>query len=162
MAGAVNSRLAILAARGVYRVVVLLDREDRADCPGDLATALIQALQPMCARQGVREVRVVIKDRMLENWLIADTGCIRQMKNRFRFSEGVLRKIEKDGADNQAAFDLLKRFAHKQPYSKVPDSMRIMERAQPLAIAGNSRSFRRLLRVLNHGTYSKQSKRPAA
>ena len=161
IAVAVSSRLAILAGRGAEKAIILVDRETRGSCPRDIAAELINAVQPVCARVGVADVGVVVKNRTYENWLIADVGGITAIRGRFRLTRGVIREIENDGADRQDGIAILKRAARKEAYTKVSDSVRIMSRANPLAIAGNSRSFRRFLRLLNHPVYADQSRRPA-
>jgi hypothetical protein len=55
---------------------------------------------------------------------------------------------------------LLKRAAQGDAYEKVQDAKRILERADVLRLATNSRSFRRFLRVIEHPTYREQSAAP--
>jgi hypothetical protein len=161
MAIAVSTRLAILGGKKIDRAIVLIDRENRGDCPSKIAQELAGALQPFCAQFRIMEVEVSVKDRMYENWLIADTGCFQNMRGRFRIPDSASKAIAKDGSDRHEALNLLKRAAWKTQYSKVDDSMRIMQRATPLGIAENSRSFRRFLRLLRHPTYTGQSRNPS-
>ena len=48
-------------------------------------------------------------------------------------------------------------FRHPHSYSKVRDSKIILAAADPLKIAENSRSFRRLMRIIGHELYRSQS-----
>jgi hypothetical protein len=51
---------------------------------------------------------------------------------------------------------------HKaEDYNKTKDAPGITAKLDPLAMALNSRSFRRLLRCLGHPDYASQSARPA-
>ena len=57
--------------RGAGRVIVLIDREDGNECPGQLA----ERIRSVLAHKSVgADVRVVIKNRTYENWVIADIG----------------------------------------------------------------------------------------
>jgi hypothetical protein len=58
-------------------VVVLLDRETQNQGPAEIAAALEREF----ARKayGV-PVRVVVKDRQFENWLVADLDALRQCR----------------------------------------------------------------------------------
>lgn len=55
--------ITILAGKGVDRVIVLIDREDRAECPTELALQVQRAI----AKRTAVPVRVVVKDRCFEN-----------------------------------------------------------------------------------------------
>jgi hypothetical protein len=103
---------------------------------------------------------VVIKNRMFENWLVADVEAVKIQRARFRLSTAAERSIVPNKADNVAALEVLKTAAVRTSYSKVPDSQRILERADIQRIAANSRSFRRLLRVVGHPGYAGQSRLP--
>ena len=62
--------------RGHSKVVVIIDREARSDCPGEFAQRvrgeLVCQLEAQYGYQGSPPVSVVCADRTLENWLIAD------------------------------------------------------------------------------------------
>jgi hypothetical protein len=160
IASCVRSRVAILSGRGAERIVVVLDRETRDECPGEIARALASALQTVCDESATIELRVVVKDRMYENWLIADTDSLTRQRARFSLADGVVRQIRRDKADGLDALEVLKGAVRRGQYEKVVDSIRIMSKADPLAIATNSRSFRRFLRLIDHPSYLSQSKRP--
>jgi hypothetical protein len=146
-----------LAARGASLVIVTLDRESRDECPGELASSIADILTRSCAV----DVAVVVKNRKLENWLIADMDALAKHPARFRVSKTVRRKVSPNKADACDALTLLKSMTINKSYNKVPDSQLILGTADPLTIAANSRSFRRLLRVLGHPAYSTQSRHPA-
>jgi hypothetical protein len=148
--------LLVLRAKRADQAVVLLDREDIDDCPGDRATELADELN----RPGIIPVVVVLKDRMFENWLVADTRAFRRQPARFKVTTGLKRRVEPNKADQVDAIAWLQQ-ATAGRYEKVADAERILKLAEPRAIAANSRSFRRLLRVLGHPDYGMQSKNPA-
>jgi hypothetical protein len=76
-------------------------------------------------------------------------------------SQAQLRQIAPDRADSiPDAESLLKAAARKPGYNKTRDAVEIMMKADMLRIAENSRSFRRLLRCVNHPRYADQSKEP--
>jgi hypothetical protein len=155
-----SARLREQEARRAGLVILLLDREDRAECPGELAIQLEAALR----RQGEWncEVRVVIKDRMFENWLIADVGALRAQPARFNCDGAAMRAIAKSGADAVPAHAFLKQWTRNDAYRKTKDSVRILEHADPLRMAATSRSFRRFLHLLGHPAYADQSRLPAS
>ncbi len=51
-------------ARNVELIVVLIDREDRGDCPSRFAANIRAAF----VRLGLASIEVVVKDRKFENW----------------------------------------------------------------------------------------------
>lgn len=74
-------RLAIY--RDVAKVIVVLDRERRPECPGGVAAAIAiairEVLRQQCGYAGLPPIVVVCADRSTENWLLADAeglaGC---------------------------------------------------------------------------------------
>jgi hypothetical protein len=144
-----------LHGRRAQLVVVILDRENRDDCCGELAAAL----ETRIAREAEAAPAVVIKNRMYENWLVADVEALKQMRRRFSLSRTSERAIVPDKADNVDALRLLKQSAIGSEYSKVLDSQRILERADVMRMGANSRSFRRFMRVTRHPSYTAQSRR---
>jgi hypothetical protein len=103
---------------------------------------------------------VVVKETKYENWLISDIAAIRRMPRRFQLSAQQIRSIQPNKADNVDAVRILKRAAIGSAYDKVRDAMRIMSYANPMNVAKNSRSFRRLLRLIDCPSYVSQSKIP--
>jgi hypothetical protein len=156
-AGACVPKIEILAKKGVDRIVVLVDREDRDDCPTEIATAIRQSI----IRKTALPVCVVVKDRCFENWLVADAESF-VSSTRFKLEPSVRRAIESGLADGLDALALLKRNAVKDSYNKVRDGKRILEQSDVGRMAAGSRSFRRLLRCLGHPQYLDGSKRPAS
>ena len=142
-----------LIMRGAGLVIVLIDRETRVECPGDLAAA-IQSRVPM------PEAAVVIKNKMFENWLIADVDALAAQHARFDVSRATRRAVQPGKADNVDALMLLKRSVRRGGYDKVADAKRILAKADPLRLASHSRSFRKFLRATEHGSYIDQSQRP--
>lgn len=160
VAWGVAKALQILKGKGLHKVVVLIDREQRDECCGATAETITGALR----RQEVWpfDLDVVLKNRTLENWLIADVEALRAQHGRFRIDEGAAREIAVAGADTLDAYVLLKKWTTSPPsYHKVRDSARIFAHAEPSRIASTSRSFRRFLRCLGHPAYAGQSRLPA-
>jgi len=67
--------------KGHSKVLVIIDRETRNDCPGDFAqrvqAELVRQLDASYGYRGTPPVSVVCADRTLENWLLADPRGIR-------------------------------------------------------------------------------------
>lgn len=158
----VLKRLPILLNKGANRVVVLVDLENRRECPGDFALEIKRNILEELEVQGKSiQIDVVIKNRKYENWLIADLRTLRSFRRRFRIGIGIQRAISPNKADNVDAEKLLKQSViPSQTFHKVRDAKTIMGRANPHRIAANSRSFRRFLRVVGDNKYQNQSIRP--
>jgi hypothetical protein len=140
----------------VTSVIVLLDREDRPECCGALATAIGSRVRPdvSCG------VEVVIKNRTFENWLVSDLTALRALSGRFSVAQATVARVEPDKADHVDGARVLSGAA-LSAYEKVADSRRILSKADVLRMGAHSRSFRRFLRVLGHPTYLVQSRLPA-
>jgi len=136
-------------------ILVLIDLEDLDNCPGERAKVLEEAV----GRMGYDNVRVVIKNRKFENWLIADCNALQQLAN-FSLTQAFIRKV-KGKADNVTdAVGLLSSIKNdKRSFHKTQDGTAVARKANPDTIALHSRSFRRFLRLLTHPTYSTQSKK---
>lgn len=151
-----------VANRGVRQVVILLDREQQTECCGAIAGEIAQAVSRLCENEGLRvEVSVVLKDRTYENWLLSDPDALRASTGRFRVSAAFAKKVQPNKADTIDAGKLIKTAVVKGSYDKVEDGVRIMRAADPSRMGANSRSFRRLLRVVGDRAYSNQSKLPS-
>ncbi len=150
--------VSVLRSRNVDSVIVLFDREDRPECPGQLAEMVRENLE----RQVGLSVHVVIKDRSFENWLISDPDAIRALPARFKMSNTAVSAIVPNKADNLVAIEVLQASTLSQSYQKVKDSVRILQKAEPLKMGSNSRSFRRFLRCIGHPAYQTQSRLPKA
>jgi len=104
---------------------------------------------------------VVMKNRMFENWLVSDLVAFSNQGARFRVTGGMRSAVEPNRADGADALAWLKRACIGASYAKVEDAKRILGRADPVRMAQNSRSFRRLMRVVRHPVYLTQSRRPS-
>jgi hypothetical protein len=151
-----RSRVTQLDARGVHIIVILLDRETRQDCCGGRANEIANAIGDMTQR----DVISVIKNRTYENWLLADLNALRQQPARFQVTQALENRTMPDKADHVNGVQLLKQAIQSGEYDKVADSSRILQRADITTMSGNSRSFRRFLRVVGYPSFSRQSRRP--
>ncbi len=147
-----------LRRRNAELIIVLLDAEDDVR-PDVHATGLRNAFVDLFGGN----FEIVLKVRKVENWLIADTQALSEMKSKFRFGDEFSRQVSPNRADNVVdAERLLKKIAIKDGYNKGSDPIRIMEKQCPYRVAENSRSFRRFLRVAGCPAYKNQSKMPAS
>ena len=151
---AAEGRLAILNGRGCNKIIILIDREDRQDCPGEMAGSIASAFH----FNGHKNVVVVVKNRAFENWLVADMSALRATAARkYEIREGLIDRIRNSGADNVSAINLLENCV-RGGYSKRRDAIEICKIVDPTVVAENSRSFRRLMRVMGDARYRHQSK----
>jgi hypothetical protein len=142
-------------ARGADRVVILIDREDRPDCPGLLATEVGAKLAALSDN-----IEIVIKNRAYENWVIADIDALRKLPRMFSVSKATARAVQPNKADSVAAGRLLERARDGRHYDKVQDSRKVLAKARVENIAEHSRSFRRFLRCIGCPIYLDQSIAP--
>jgi hypothetical protein len=158
IARAAESRLNIYRQRGCENTVILLDHENRGECPGAWALRIVDAF----AKLGFHGVSVVIKQRAFENWLIGDLESLRRKHpKRYSIRDGLVDRVHVSGADNINAEALLNGCV-PDGYCKRRDAIEICKTISPLAVASVSRSFRRFLRVIGHTKYSGQSRLPYA
>ncbi|MGH9834829.1 MAG: DUF4276 family protein [Blastocatellia bacterium] len=138
-------------------VVVLVDHEDRKDCPGDWAVELEKAFKSL----GYQDVSVAVKNRKFENWLIADVNAFRKMKARYKMTKAFENAVRPDKADLvEDAERLINQIVIKSEYHKRRDAAKIAQ-LQELEEAGrHSRSFRRFLRLIGYPDYRDQSRKP--
>jgi hypothetical protein len=158
IAEGVLKKLDLLRKRGADVVLLLIDREDRPDCAPEFAQAIEAAF---VARS--RQVRVVVKDRKFENWLIADPKALGSLKGRFKPTKAFGNRVKPNKADNVAdAKALLDQICVKGKgfYHKTQDPPRILEKMDITEAGKNSRSFRRFLHLLGDKRYRDQSKKP--
>lgn len=159
-AGSVAKRcqptLRVLEALGAELIVVLIDREQQDACAGALSRILSGKLAGRCQCP----VEVVVKDRCFENWLVANPDALRRMPKRFQVGSGLRRQVEPGMADHVDALKWLSRVVLGSEYDKVQDGKRILEDFDVAAAARNSRSLRRLLRVVGVPAYRQQSRAP--
>lgn len=147
-----------LEAEDVETVIILMDREQRPECPGVLADRLGDALNRR--RIWRCTIQVVIKDRTFENWLIADPAALAAQPGRYHPGRVAERRVAPNRADAVDAMGLLRAAVVGDRFDKRRDSVRILERADPVTMAANSRSFRRFLRCIGHPNYRDQSRAP--
>jgi hypothetical protein len=157
---AIKSKLSILKSKSVDMALILIDRENRNVCPGDWAQEIEQALEKTCGQAGITSFAVVVKDSCYENWLVSDIQVFDKMPKRFSISSSNIKRIEPNKADRADAQSILEKSAKGEDYDKAQDSVRIMNLADPIRIASNSRSFRRFLRLIGHASYKDQSCQP--
>lgn len=157
VARSAKPKIDVLTARSVDAIVLLIDREDRQECPVQLATSIEDAFRAMdCSH-----VHVAVKDRKFENWLIADADVFRNLQARYRVTQAFRRAISPNKADSVAdAEELLNRIVVSGEYHKRRDAAQITALLNATNMAQNSRSFRRFLRLVGHADYRDQSKRP--
>lgn len=155
----VAKHLATLRSRAVTRAIVLIDFEGNQNCPGDWGRSIGNLALRMARQCSGLELEVVVKHRKLENWLLSDPEALMTMPGRFEVSQNARSLIVPDKADRCDAEPLLKRIV-RGDYRKREDAIRILAAMDPLRAAANSRSLRRLLRVLGHPGYSLQSRSP--
>lgn len=152
---AAESRFKYFMARKVNQILLLIDREDLTDCPGKRALEVEQAALKM----GFTNVRVVIKNRKFENWLIADCEALRQLSS-FKPTQSFIRQVTAKADQVADAVGLLSSIkTDKKSFHKTNDGTAIAKKAVPETIALHSRSFRRFLRLLTHEDYKNQSKK---
>jgi hypothetical protein len=147
-----------IASRISDMVIVLLDREQQQECPGEIADRLEQSFK----RLAEIPVRVALKDRMYENWLIADLEALKSHPRRFSVDRSIERRVVPNRADAVNGLTELKRIVIHDQYDKVVDSEIICRAAAVNRIAQNSRSFRHFLHVLGHKDYKDTCRAPTA
>ena len=149
----------LIASQNADLVVILLDREQQPDCPGVIAGSIAGALGQVCAVSA--SVKVVLKDRAYENWLVADLDALRAQPKRFQVTSGIERAVQPNKADRCDALRLLSTAALGPAFDKVQDSVRICRRMDVHKAAQHSRSLRHLLHVLGDEDYPDQCRTAA-
>ncbi|WP_082109640.1 DUF4276 family protein [Mycobacterium sp. UM_Kg1] len=143
-------RPSLALARAVAdRIIVLLDREQQQRCPGEVA----QQLETEFKKIAEIPVRVALKDRMYENWLLADLDALRMQPARFGVDAAAQRKVCPNKADSIDGLREIKRLVKNGDYSKTSDSDKICRKANVEKMAANSRSFRHFLHLVGHESY---------
>ena len=152
-----RSRLFIAQAKGADLAVILLDRERQERCAGLVAAGIERETQPLCTPL---TVRVVLKDRQFENWLIADLGALRRQPRRFSVSAGTVRRVQPNKADACDGCAILEACAINDRYDKVRDSQAICAHMNIGAAARHSRSLRHFLHVVGDTAFDVQCRVP--
>ena len=130
-------KIELLQDRGARSFVVLLDRENQAQCPGVLSEALMTEF-----RKVGFEVTVVYKDRAFENWLISDPESIQAHFPKVAIGKRITDRIISSGADSVSAYTLLNDCV-RGGYSKRRDAIKFCQVLNPAVAKRNSRSFRK-------------------
>ncbi len=137
------------------KVIVVLDRENRNKCPGELAqevrTQLVVRLRDGFNYRGNPPVEVVVADKMMENWLIADPQGISNHAHITQNLSGAVR----NRADGLNAIQILKRaYSTGHQYHKTRDAPKLAKHVRVLnpEVRRRSRSLDKLLRVAGVAT----------
>lgn len=144
-----SKRFPILLDKGAEFIVILIDKETRPDCTGELVQAVERE-----ARMRLRnlsptvDLQVVFKVSMFENWLIADPKAVAGLPGLFERAERIEKQVSNGRADAVDALGLLKACSKRRSYEKVAGAVAICKGLDPTRAAGSSRSFRKLLKVL--------------
>ncbi|MCP3421359.1 DUF4276 family protein [Nocardioides pinisoli] len=147
-------RVRLSFAKGADLVVVLLDREGASQSAADRAADI----EKMLAKDFGDNVRVVVKDRTFEHWLIAACGAFAAHPAKYPNAEKIKKGYTKGRADSCAdAESLINRGLGKGKYEKTKDAPEILKSASIVEMATHSRSFRRFLAVCGDATYSNGS-----
>lgn len=156
IARAAIPKLSLLRQQEACRFILLIDFEDKNGCPSKHSKDIEAAFKSLSWN-----VSVVTKVKCFENWLIADIEAIKKLPKRFKVTTSVERTVTPNKADNIAnAQEMLSQLSLGE-YHKRKDPVQLAKHLDPLRMAANSRSFRRLLRLIGHSAYSSQSRLPA-
>ena len=149
---AMEGRLKLLSKAN--QIIVLIDLEDMDICPGDRANSL----ENYFFSKSYTNIKVIIKKRQFENWLLADPDAINGLKN-FNVSEAFRRRVTGNADNIHNPIELLSNLkSDRKSFHKTKDGTAIAKEIDYLKVADNSRSFRKFLRVIGHPLYLTQSK----
>jgi len=157
IARAAYSRICILQAKCVDKIIVLIDNENRADCHINFSNSIKVAVKNLFNI----DVYVIVKYKCFENWLISDPNGLSKLKSRLSITNSFINTVSPNKADavlNPVV--LLNSVCNKLDYHKRIDAIAFTKNIDPDKMALNSRSFRRFLREVGYMKYSRQSKRP--
>jgi hypothetical protein len=129
-----NSLLSILKIlEGDYDfVIAVIDRESRALSANEMAKQVLAFVSP--GLKGLR-FEVVVVDRCIENWILADTTLI---KHNLTTTEGVKGKAKLKS--------ILR--SQKRTYHETTDGVDLFCKINPLVVAKNSPSFLRFKQLV--------------
>lgn len=145
MALAASKKFKILLEKGAEAIVILIDKETRPDCTGDLVRAVEKEARARLS--SAVDLAVVFKVTKFENWLVADPNALRGSPGLFQDVERIEKQVSNGRADSVDALGLLKTCSRRS-YDKMDGAIAICKRLDPAQAAENSRSFRKLLKVL--------------
>ena len=149
MALAASKRFPLLIRRGANLVVILVDKESRPECTGELAFSIAQEARLRLSRMATAvELAVVLKVTSFENWLVSDPSVLRQLPGLFSNPDRIEKQVMLGRADTVNALGLLTACSKLGQLEKTRDSVAICKVLDPATAARNSRSFGKLLRVL--------------
>lgn len=149
MAYAASKKFSILLSQEVDSIVILIDKETRQDCTVELVQAVErEARKRLAELSATVTLAVVFKVSKFENWLVADPQGLRDLAAMFENVERIEKQVAPNRADGVDALNLLKACARKRGYSKVEGALAICKHLDPIRAAANSRSLRKLLKVL--------------
>ena len=139
-------RIRLAVSRRAELVLVILDSEKAASCPGERATQITTAF----ANMGVTNCTVVLKHTRFENWLIADREALYSCPGLFPAASRL--NYPKGRADSVDALRLLTTtMGNKVVYSKMRHPEKVLAHADIIRMRANSRSFNKFLRTLSRG-----------
>lgn len=157
IARSASSAVKLFRSRKVDLIIVLIDREDHPNLP-----IFAMEIKNSLAKMYGGSFEVIVKDRQIENWLIADIQALKDSPKRFKITSAFEKAVTPNKADTiKSPHHLLEGICIKKSYNKGLDPKIIMAKQRPEYIAKHSRSFRRLLRIIGEPNYSNQSKEPA-
>ena len=135
--------------RGHSKVLVVIDREKRNDCPGQFAQRvqgeLIAQLQAKYGYQGNPPVSVICADRSLENWLVTDPVGVR----KHAYVQRDISKRVGSNADGLDALSLIQwAYGPKRYYHRSRDAAHLAARVRVRRqeVRQRSKSLDKLLR----------------
>jgi hypothetical protein len=149
MALAASKRFPLLIRRGANLVLILVDKESRPECTGELALSIAQEARLRLSRMAAAiELAVVLKVASFENWLVSDPSALRHLPGLFSRPDRIEKQVVPGRADTVNAIVLLTTCSKLGQFEKTRDSVAICKVLDPAAAARNSRSFDKLLRAL--------------
>ncbi len=137
-----------VATSGPDKIVVVLDREDRADCPGHLAKRGLAVILKECGHcLGQCSVAVIVANREFETVLFADYAAVDSLE--------ILKRPVSDAfpatTDSQNVLSWLKgHFRSGHSYDKPRDGKSLAQRINLTdpAVQNRSRALRKLIKEL--------------
>lgn len=146
IANRAKARVNSVLARDADRAILILDRETDPTDPVTRATEICRALGNLCHG----DVVVVMKDRCVENWLIADPAAFSSQSALFPKHQKV--QYPKGRADSQDAIRLIKAALGSTSYDKVQHPARIFAQSDVSTMRVNSLSFDRFVAAISGAT----------
>lgn len=143
-----SKRFPLLIRKHVDLIVILVDKESRPECTGELAASIQREARHRLSESApdVR-INVVLKVTKFENWLVAAPSALRRLPGLFGRVESIARQVANGRADAVAAIELLKGCSHQRHFDKTSGAVAICRHLEPINAARSSRSFAKLLRV---------------